>query len=206
MNLPAPPTATLMDGMTDKGADALEGVGADPEERLAAFVAASLRPPVVDARAVGLWAGYLHNVQCDAALLALHEKGYLRYRDTPAGPDRGTASAPDVPSARLRREAIACNAVIDGLWLEGGVLPQGFGPGELVRIGLMLGRRPAGGRSDGAWHVHSRNRHGPARRRMLRRRQDMRYADVTEPSGRAGLGQMGGSQPRPRDEGRRRAR
>ncbi|MFL9503846.1 TetR family transcriptional regulator, partial [Rhodopseudomonas palustris] len=60
----------LVDGMTDKGADALAGVGADPGERLAAFVAASLRPPVVDARAVGLWAGYLHQVQQDAALLA----------------------------------------------------------------------------------------------------------------------------------------
>ena len=30
----------LMDGMTAKGSDALEGVGAQPEERLAAFVAA----------------------------------------------------------------------------------------------------------------------------------------------------------------------
>ena len=39
--------------------------------------------------------------------------------------------------AQLRREAIACNAVIDGLWLEGGVLPHGFAPGELVRIGLQ---------------------------------------------------------------------
>jgi TetR/AcrR family transcriptional regulator, transcriptional repressor of bet genes len=34
----------LMDGMTAKGAEALESVGASPEERLAAFVAASLQP------------------------------------------------------------------------------------------------------------------------------------------------------------------
>ncbi|MBK6468288.1 MAG: TetR family transcriptional regulator C-terminal domain-containing protein [Rhodobacter sp.] len=127
---------TLLDGMTDRGADALEGVGADPAERLAAFVAASLRPPVVDARAVGLWAGYLHHVQSDAALLALHEKGYLRYRDLLQSLIAALERV-GVPSARLRREAIACNAVIDGLWLEGGVLPQGFGPGELVRIGLI---------------------------------------------------------------------
>ena len=125
----------LMDGMTDKGSDALEGVGDAPEERLAAFVAASLRPPVVDTRAVGLWAGYLHHVQTDPALLALHESGYLRYRNMLqsliAQIDR-----PDVSTDRLRQDAIACNAVIDGLWLEGGVLPQGFSPGELVRIGL----------------------------------------------------------------------
>lgn len=43
---------------------------------------------------------------------------------------------PGVPATRLRQEAIACNAVIDGLWMEGGVLPHGFAPGELVRIGL----------------------------------------------------------------------
>ena len=39
--------------------------------------------------------------------------------------------------ARLRRLAIACNGVIDGLWLEGSVYPEGFGPDELARIGLM---------------------------------------------------------------------
>jgi TetR/AcrR family transcriptional repressor of bet genes len=126
----------LVDGMTDKGADALAGVGADAVERLAAFVAASLRPPVVDARAVGLWAGYLHQVQADPALLSQHERSYLRYRDQLqgliAGLERGLGITPD----RLRREAIACNAVIDGLWLEGSVLPHGFAEGELVRIGL----------------------------------------------------------------------
>lgn len=125
----------LIDGMTDRGLDALEGVGAAPEERLAAFVAAALRPPVLDARAVGLWAGYLHHVQADAALLALHESGYLRYRDMLQGliTDLGR---PDRSPVQLRQDAIACNAVIDGLWLEGGVLPHGFAPGELVRIGL----------------------------------------------------------------------
>jgi AcrR family transcriptional regulator len=126
----------LVDGMTDKGADALAGVGADPGERLAAFVAASLRPPVVDARAVGLWAGYLHQVQADPGLLAQHENGYLRYRNQL---QELIADLPreGVTPERMRREAIACNAVIDGLWLEGGILPKGFAPGELVLIGLV---------------------------------------------------------------------
>ncbi len=120
----------LIDGMTDTGMEALEDVGAAPDERLAAFVAASLRPPVVDARAVGLWAGYLHNVQADPALLALHERGYLRYRDTLQRliADLGR---PGMSEDRLRQDAIACNAVIDGLWLEGGVLPHGFAPESL---------------------------------------------------------------------------
>ncbi|MFE3837170.1 TetR/AcrR family transcriptional regulator [Pseudogemmobacter sonorensis] len=135
---------TMMDAMTDKGLDALEGVGAEPGERLAAFVAAALRPPVLDIAAVGLWAGYLHRVQADAALRARHERGYLRFRDRLQGlvadldrPDlEHPAGGARVPPARLRQEAIACTAVIDGLWLEGSVLPAGFAPGEVVRIGL----------------------------------------------------------------------
>jgi hypothetical protein len=37
----------------------------------------------------------------------------------------------------MRREhTIGCNGVIDGLWLEGSVVPNSFGHGEIVRIGL----------------------------------------------------------------------
>jgi TetR/AcrR family transcriptional regulator, transcriptional repressor of bet genes len=125
---------SLMDGMTAKGADALEGVGAQPEERLAAFVSASLRPPVLDVGAVVLWAGYMHKVRTDADLLAVHEAAYTSYRDVlqsliAALPRNATA-------AQLRGEAIACNAVIDGLWLEGSILSHSFAPGEIVTLGL----------------------------------------------------------------------
>jgi TetR/AcrR family transcriptional regulator, transcriptional repressor of bet genes len=89
----------------------------------------------VDGRAVGRWAGYLHTVQTDPGLLALHEKGYLRYRDT-LQDLIAKLNRPDVSDSSLRHEAIACNAVIDGLWLEGSILPLGFSGGELVRIGL----------------------------------------------------------------------
>jgi AcrR family transcriptional regulator len=125
---------TLMDGMTAKGSDAIEGVGAQPEERLAAFIAASLRPPVLDAGAVVLWAGYMHKVRSDPDLLAVHESGYLAYRDTL---QRLIESLPrDTEAGQTRREAIACNALIDGLWVEGSLLPSAFGPGEIVTIGL----------------------------------------------------------------------
>jgi TetR/AcrR family transcriptional regulator, transcriptional repressor of bet genes len=124
----------LMDGMTAKGADAIEGVGAQPEERLAAFVAASLRPPVVDSAAVGLWAGYVHQVRKDPELLSMHEAGYLRYRDAL---EALIAALPRTAGAtQLRAEAIACNGLIDGLWLEGSILSHAFAPGELVTIGL----------------------------------------------------------------------
>ena len=36
----------------------------------------------------------------------------------------------------MRRRAIAVNAVLDGLWLEGGLLPEAFAAGELAELGL----------------------------------------------------------------------
>lgn len=124
----------LMDGMTAKGSDAIEGVGAGPEERLAAFIAASLRPPVLDAGAVVLWAGYMHKVRSDPDLMAVHEASYLAYRDTL---QRLIDTLPRVVKpGQTRAEAIACNALIDGLWVEGSLLPGTFDPGEVIVIGL----------------------------------------------------------------------
>jgi AcrR family transcriptional regulator len=124
----------LMDGMTAKGSDALEGVGAGPEERLAAFVAASLRPPVLDAGVVVLWAGYMHKVRSDPELLAVHEEAYTRYRQVL---ERLIGALPRAATPdQIRGEAIACNAVIDGLWLEGSILAHSFQPGEIARLGL----------------------------------------------------------------------
>jgi AcrR family transcriptional regulator len=124
----------LMDGMTAKGAEALESVGASPEERLAAFVAASLSPPVLDGGAVVLWAGYMHKVRGDAELLSVHEAAYSAYRDIL---ERLIGALPrQVSAARMRGDAIACNAVIDGLWVEGSLLPHAFAQGEIVTLGL----------------------------------------------------------------------
>jgi TetR/AcrR family transcriptional regulator, transcriptional repressor of bet genes len=125
---------SLMDGMTAKGAEALESVGASPEERLAAFVAASLTPPVLDGGAVVLWAGYMHKVRGDAELLAVHEAAYTAYRD--ALESLIGALQRDTTPGQIRGEAIACNAVIDGLWIEGSLLPQAFAKGEIVNLGL----------------------------------------------------------------------
>jgi AcrR family transcriptional regulator len=124
----------LMDGMTSKGADAIEGVGARPEERLAAFVAASLRPPVLDAGVVVLWAGYMHKVRSDPSLLAVHEASYMAYREVLE--TLISALARETGPGQIRSEAIACNAVIDGLWVEGSLLPKSFAPGEIISIGL----------------------------------------------------------------------
>lgn len=124
----------LMDRMTDDSGHVLDDAPPDPLARLAVFVAGSLRPPVVDGKAVGLWAGFIHQVRSDPALLAVHEASYLRFRNALQALIADLHRPRD--DAQLRRDAIACNAVIDGLWLEGSVLPDIFAPAELERIGL----------------------------------------------------------------------
>jgi TetR/AcrR family transcriptional repressor of bet genes len=42
----------------------------------------------------------------------------------------------EADSGRLYQLATASNALIDGLWMEGGALPEAFAPGELSQIGL----------------------------------------------------------------------
>ena len=107
----------MMDDMTAQSAAvlAVDGPG-DPLARLAAFVAASLRPPVIDPVTVGLWAGFLHDVQRDPAMREVHSATYLGFRDMlqaliadlprPANPARDRADAErDLDGLRQRAEA-----------------------------------------------------------------------------------------------------
>ncbi len=106
--------------------------------RLGALVSASLNPPVVDPRAMALWAGFIQSVQRDTHMCEIHEKTYLQFRDKLEqliGTAFIEAGSPK-NAAELRRFAIACNAVLDGLWLEGSALPNTFKAGELPAIGL----------------------------------------------------------------------
>jgi AcrR family transcriptional regulator len=126
----------LMDGMTRDADSSVASVSRpDPVARLSAFVLASLRPPVVDERAVGLWAGFIHAVRRDPAMRAIHARTYLGFRDQLQALIAGALGRP-AADPDMRACAIACNAVIDGLWLEGSALPEGFAPGEVERIGL----------------------------------------------------------------------
>ena len=124
----------LMDGMTQRSAEALEAAPGEPKARLAAFIAASVRPPVLDAGSVGLWAGFLQGIRSDPEMREVHRAGYLAYRDRLEG--LIAALGRERTAEAVRQDAIACNAVIDGLWMEGSLLPDAFGAGELEALVL----------------------------------------------------------------------
>ena len=124
----------LMVGMTDDSTAVLTYAPSDPHARLAAFIAASLRPPVVDPESVTRWAFFIQETRHSAEMLDIHRQTYLGFRDHL---QTLIAALPKHrEEAELRQLSIACNAVIDGLWLEGGTLPDAFAKDELVEIGI----------------------------------------------------------------------
>ena len=106
--------------------------------RLIAFVSASLTPPVVDASSVTLWVSFFSKVREDTQMQVIHERTYHDSRNRLEALIAAVLNEADIATKPqdLRLLAIACNAVIDGLWMEGGALSGGFEPGELPEIGL----------------------------------------------------------------------
>nr|WP_282569223.1 TetR/AcrR family transcriptional regulator [Aliiroseovarius sp. S1339] len=113
--------------------------GASAKVRLAAFVEAGLTSPVVDPGSVSLWASFLNKVREDARMRQIHEQTYHDFRDRLEALIADALNEAKITTTppQLRHLAIACNAVIDGLWMEGGALPSAFQPGELPEIGLQ---------------------------------------------------------------------
>jgi AcrR family transcriptional regulator len=127
-----------MSHMTNQSAATASFVHSSARARLAAFVVTGLKPPVADPASVSLWASFLNKVREDASMREIHEQTYHDFRDrlqvliADVLREAGKTATPRT----LRQLAIACNAVIDGLWMEGGALPRAFKPGELPEIGL----------------------------------------------------------------------
>ncbi|MCB1384626.1 MAG: TetR family transcriptional regulator C-terminal domain-containing protein [Nitratireductor sp.] len=107
-------------------------------KRLARFIQVSLEPPVTSREAVAIWAGFFEILLHDDAMNASHKRSYdrLRLRLRALIADVFGEAGTPASDSRLRGLSIAGNAILDGLWLEGGALPEAFEKGELARIGL----------------------------------------------------------------------
>lgn len=126
--------AAMMDRMTETTREVAQDHAGQPARAIAALVSSSLRAPVMDPDRIGQWAGFLNLVRRDPSMRDVHEAAYLKYRDMLQAHIQQLPGKEDPVVAR--RLAIACNGVIDGLWLEGGTLPHSFAPGEVEEIGL----------------------------------------------------------------------
>jgi AcrR family transcriptional regulator len=124
----------FMADMTTQSLPATKPDEGNPGADIAALISASLRTPVLDGERVRVWAGFLQLAQQNPAMRETHRKTYLAYRDRLQ--DLIAALPGKSDPALARNLAIACNAVIDGLWLEGAILPNSFAEGEVERIAL----------------------------------------------------------------------
>lgn len=130
--------AALVGRMTEQAKAALVMEGATPRRRLAAFVSANLDAPIVDARTFSLWASFTGRANSEQALASAHREGYLEFREQVEAlvAEVLAAAGRAADPALLRTHAIAINALIDGLWIEGCLAGDMFAPGELQRIGI----------------------------------------------------------------------
>ncbi|QPC86292.1 TetR family transcriptional regulator [Mesorhizobium sp. NBSH29] len=130
---------TIMARMTEQAKSALASAASDPRQRLVAFVAASLTSPVVDAKVFSQWANFIGRASADSVLAAAHRDSYLGYRDEVEALVAGVFVDAGRPASLVetRRYAIAINAIIDGLWIEGCLAGDMFEPEELADIAIV---------------------------------------------------------------------
>jgi TetR/AcrR family transcriptional regulator, transcriptional repressor of bet genes len=128
----------LMTGLTEAAAARLDELPDDPRARLAGFVAASVLPPVIDPRAMALWAAAMQLVPRDAVMRRVHAATYLAFRDRLEGliADALHAAGRPADPPTIRAHAIAGNALLDGLWIEASALPRHFSDIDLPALAL----------------------------------------------------------------------
>lgn len=123
--------ATTAERLTAPGLEALTAPGLSARARLRAFLAANLCAAVTTPRMFTLWANFLATVPVAPAMAEVHRRGYLDYR-AQVEPLIAAVLAEAGRPGDCRALGIEVNALLDGLWLEGSLLPADFAPGELV--------------------------------------------------------------------------
>lgn len=127
-----------MTTLIEVAVDAADGDYDCARTRLAMFVRASVSLPIIDPQGIALWAGFFQLVFHSPAMRASHQKTYLLLRNhlSRLASDVFAEAGHAVSESELRTLCIALNAVLDGLWIEGGALPDQFENGELVDAAL----------------------------------------------------------------------
>ncbi|TWF52214.1 TetR family transcriptional regulator C-terminal domain-containing protein [Neorhizobium alkalisoli] len=127
----------VMTGMTET-AVAAAAEGQTAKERLRRFVIANVTPPVTDPRTLSLWAAFISHIQTDPTFAAIHRDNYVAFLEALEGllTDFFSEEKRTLSKAQCRSFAIALNALVDGLWLEGTLADDMFGEQELAETAL----------------------------------------------------------------------
>jgi TetR/AcrR family transcriptional regulator, transcriptional repressor of bet genes len=126
--------AAMMSRMVIDNKAAIDAVEGDATTRFAVCVVAWLRLAVKEPNALHIWAAFIPYIRSDAAMHDTHGATYRAFRDQ--WEELISALPGRAGKTDNRALATACNAVIDGLWLEGSLQPEMLDQRELERIGL----------------------------------------------------------------------
>lgn len=124
--------------MTRQSVEALQDFEGTAVERLHTFVRSALSAPGTSPRQHQLWASFTSLIPSVPALAVVHRESYLEFRAECSVLVAGVLKEQGRPCTALQVEplAIAVNAVLDGLWLEGCLATELFDTGEITAIGV----------------------------------------------------------------------
>ena len=109
---------------------ALASAGADPRERLDAYVTASFAPPVASGELLATWIAFWSMVRSRPEIARQHDEQYASFRTRA----ELLLAACGVAPGQQRGAAIAVTALVDGLWLELCLSPGAFSAAEASAI------------------------------------------------------------------------
>ncbi|ASJ74787.1 TetR/AcrR family transcriptional regulator [Granulosicoccus antarcticus] len=124
--------------MTAHSVVGLEDLEGGATVRLHQFIKAVLSPPVMSARQHQLWASFTSLMRSIPDFAQVHQESYLEFRRECRQLVRDVL----IEQQRVCKEreieqlAVALNAQLDGLWLEGCLASELFDADELVQIGI----------------------------------------------------------------------
>lgn len=109
-----------------------------PAERLERLVHAITTEPVASSRHLAIWAAFIGVAPVNSAMASVHRDGYRAMRLALEEIIRDGAQAHGIALSKsmIRRQAIAANAVIDGIWLEVSLDRQAFSDLDIEALTL----------------------------------------------------------------------
>ena len=109
-----------------------------PAERLERLVRAYCSEPLASSRHIAIWAAFVGAAHTDAAMARVHREGYRSFRQLLEDilADLWAERSVDAETALIRRQAIAVNAIIDGIWLEVSLDRTAFDGIDIVALAL----------------------------------------------------------------------
>lgn len=106
----------------------------DARSQLSAFLRAMLTPPVLDPGALRAWVVFWAMMERGNALGAVFDRTYLDYRRFLEDILARLAISSGIPLLDLNLTAIGLLALLDGLWIVGGLNPESCSSDDAIRL------------------------------------------------------------------------